>query len=389
MEKKYWLAVACRILLLISSFVATIFINRGLGVTAKGEYAYVVYLVEILYLFCSFGIGQSYATFKKRYGICVKKLFINLAFFQTMIIICLGLFVCFFVDFDYEYTIVFLVGIATLKVILSMVAVVENSIERNIILVVTNFLYISILFCLFLKSLLTVSAALICYAVNDILFVIFFLFRQEKNDNRVKDTNIIKQIYKVGFQTMAMMVLISANYSIDILMIKMKSTTYELGLYSVAVNFFNMFLLIPDSFKEVLFEDTTSKNFEKKRVTKIVRISYTICSMIFVGFVCFGKFAIDLFYGSEYIDAYLLTIILFLGGYFLLLFKIMQPVYITYGLQCKAIVYLTISVIVNVAMNLYLIPLYSSMGAAIASVVSYGVCGILFWYKFKSKGGII
>ena len=35
------------------------------------------------------------------------------------------------------------------------------------------------------------------------------------------------------------------------------SASYYVGLYSVGVNFSNMFLLIPDSFKEVLFGDST------------------------------------------------------------------------------------------------------------------------------------
>ena len=64
LSKKYWIAIICKMCFILTTFMATIFINRGLGVRTKGEYAYIINLVEMLYVIFSLGIGQTYSTFR-------------------------------------------------------------------------------------------------------------------------------------------------------------------------------------------------------------------------------------------------------------------------------------------------------------------------------------
>ena len=57
---------------------------------------------------------------------------------------------------------------------------------------------------------------------------------------------------------MIVMLLITINYRVDIVMIRHLSSSSEVGIYSVAVTLSNIFLVIPDAFKEVLFEKASN-----------------------------------------------------------------------------------------------------------------------------------
>ncbi len=178
---------------------------------------------------------------------------------------------------------------------------------------------------------------------------------------------------------MIVMLLISINYSVDTIMLKRMSASYYVGLYSVGVNFSNMFLLIPDSFKEVLFGDSTRNSFSKRIAINAIKVSLTASVICLFGFIFFGKFAIKAFYGVEYVPAYYITLILFLGSLSMIFFKILQPIYISHGNQKKAAFFLTCSAIANIAANYFLIPRLNAIGASIASAVSYTICGMLFF----------
>ncbi len=387
LEKKYWIAVVCKFCLIITSFLVTIFLNRGLGVAGKGEYAYIINFVEMLYIIFSIGLGQCYSTFKRALGGEIKNIFVALAFIQGIAVLILGYAIIGIRNVQFGMVIVTLTALAVVKVIISMIAVTEESIRRNIIQSVINLIYVLCLAGLFLVDRINLTTVLICYALNDI-FTITFLMKvyHLKPVYRMIRLKLIKQLYSVGIVTMIVMLLISINYSVDTIMLKRMSASYYVGLYSVGVNFSNMFLLIPDSFKEVLFGDSTRNSFSKRIAINAIKVSLTASVICLFGFIFFGKFAIKAFYGVEYVPAYYITLILFLGSLSMIFFKILQPIYISHGNQKKAAFFLTCSAIANIAANYFLIPRLNAIGASIASAVSYTICGMLFFLDYvKNK----
>lgn len=228
--------------------------------------------------------------------------------------------------------------------------------------------------------------ALICYGCTDLVTIIWFMVSYKMVPSlKGLDFAKARSIYKIGTITMIVMLLISMNYSVDTIMLRQLSDSYHTGIYSVGMAFSNMFLLIPDAFKEVLFGDSTKKSFTKDVAISSIKVSLLALSIIFVGFVVFGKFAITLFYGVEYLPSYQITLVLFLGSISMVFFKILQPVYIAYGKQNKAAVILTASAVLNIVVNYILIPKYQSMGAAIASAISYTLCGVVFLVDYVSE----
>lgn len=393
LDKKYWIAIICKLCIVITSFLITIVVNRGLGVSGKGEYAYVIKMVEMLYVFFSVGLGQAYATFKRSFGNQMRTSFLTLAIIHSFFVIVLGVFTTSIYYFDFCIPIITLTSIAVTNSIYSMMAVIEDSIQRNIILTIINIGYLIILCVLYFTQQLTLTMALTCFGLNEMVAILFFTFLYKFRLSLQEviityQNNTIAQMYRTGFITMVVLLLISINYSVDTIMLKQMSNSYHTGIYSVGVALSNMFLLIPDAFKEVLFGDSTQKYFTKNTAYSSIKVSLTALGFILFGFLLLGEPFIKFFYGPEYLPSYNVTLILFLGCISMVFFKILQPVYIAFGQQTKAAFFLMCSAILNVVINIFLIPVYFSIGAAVASAISYTFCGMLFFIDYMRSKNI-
>lgn len=382
--KKYIIAIVCKIIFVISSLLISIFINRGLGVAVKGKYAYIINIVEMLYIIGSLGLGQTYSTFKrKNTEKDIKTLFVTLSILQGFSFFIIGIFFQSIINFNYGIFICILTSLAIIRANLTLIAVIENSIKRNIISTIINLIYLILLLVLYVINKCSLITILILYGLNEIMRSCVYVYVYNLS---VRITEIsfkrLKEVYKLSIQTMVLTLLITINYSIDIIMLKNLSTDYNVGIYSVAVTFSNMFLLIPDAFKEVLFGDSTKKSFSSNIVFWAIKFSLMISLIILIAFLFLGKFMISILYGNNYIMSYNITLIIFIGSLSMIFFKILQPIYISYGKQKNAIIFLTISGIINIFFNYFLIPRYEYYGAAISTAISYTTCGLLFFYNY-------
>ena len=66
----------------------------------------------------------------------------------------------------------------------------------------------------------------------------------------------------------------------------------------------------------------------------------------------------------------------------MVIYKLIHPLYISKGKQIIVFIILLISVVINAICNSVLIPAFGIIGAAIASVVSYTICSLMFLIKF-------
>ena len=175
LTKEYWIAIICKLCVIITEFLITVFINRGLGIYVKGEYSYIIKVVEVLYIFFSFGIGQTYSTFKRSKGEDMKNLFVALGLSHTILIILFGGLYIFLVKPEYGISIVLLTAIAVLKVIVSMIAVIEKSITRNVLQAVINSVYMIGLFLLYISRTANLITVLFCYGISDVIRIVILM----------------------------------------------------------------------------------------------------------------------------------------------------------------------------------------------------------------------
>lgn len=116
----------------------------------------------------------------------------------------------------------------------------------------------------------------------------------------------------------------------------------------------------------------TKENFGEKKTKfiKVSRLNNAVSSIICIGFALFGRIAIQLVYGNEYMTAGKILFFL-IPYYFLYCASALYATYLDFMGHAKTRALWFISVIViNLSLNYLLIPKYGAGGAAVATNVS-------------------
>lgn len=382
--KMFKSSVIIKIITLILSFVNTIVINRALGTVLRGEYTFIINAANMLQLILNLGIGYSYSYFSKKGLEKSKQIFSTIILIQFIIY---SIILIFLINFNLSYSILlisFLSIILTLNLQIMFITMIEDIIKRNKILIKTSIIYTLglVISYYFLERSLTII--IFISAFKYIIEIVYLMYSYElyKVDFKNVNLKLFINILKIGFPTMIMTLLITLNYNIDIFIMKFTTNNYQIGLYGVAVSLATMVWVIPDAFKDVIFNRSAKEDCIRE-INVAIKINIILCIVIIIGFMLLGQSFLNIMYGSEYVESYSLVVILFVGTIPMILYKLIHPLYIANGKQIIVMIILMISVMINVMLNLMTIPKMGAIGAAISSVISYTICGVIFIIKYK------
>ena len=180
------------------------------------------------------------------------------------------------------------------------------------------------------------------------------------------------------------------NYQADVLLIGYFLSSRELGVYSVSVMFAKIIWILPDSIQKITFP--LISEFYAKKMDDPIKIVVDRCmkySSIFLVlssmfFVFFGKQIITLIFGAEFEQAYMPLNILLVGTVLFGITKSVGSIFASVGKPNLVYRIPLVSAIINVILNLILIPIYGINGAAIATTVSFLVSMVLMFYFMSS-----
>ena len=99
----------------------------------------------------------------------------------------------------------------------------------------------------------------------------------------------------------------------------------------------------------------------------------------------FGKPLIGFVYGAEFNDAYMVFLNISLGVLGMVFYKMIYAFNVVNGHKSVNFALLFVAAVINVVLNYFFILRWSINGAAIASTVSYTVCGVSFLIYFVCK----
>ena len=379
----YGKTVSYKLICVVIGFLNSILINRCLGVALRGEYTTITNWASLLQLFLNLGIGTTYPAFKRKYTGQAKTIFSTLTLAVTVIYLLVAVVLFSFVSTAIRFIIVIAL-LTTIENLLIFIAIVEDVSKRNVINVVTSCIHTCVLFLIFFfikKNLSAIFAAIILdHLVLCCSFV--YLYKLKEINFHLVTKKMLNEIFAIAIPAMLMNMLMYFNYHADILFLSaITKNNVEVGLYGTAVTLGNMLWIVPDAFKDILYNRAAKKDNPNEVIIAII-CNFVLCIVILLGFVILGKLFLKFMYGEEFVAAYPLVLMLFVGTLPMVLYKLIHPIYIANG-QTKDVVFLlAIAVASNFVGNLILIPKFEGMGAAIASVISYSICGIAFYLKF-------
>lgn len=393
LKNEYVFSVLTKILMVFVGFAHSVAIARFLGAELKGIMSSTQSIVNILAIIITFGVHEAYPFYRKKYGntnflnsymsyICVLHIIymiigIILSFFFTSAGI-VEVFAC------------ICAPISGYAIVSGYVCLVEYPRNRN-----AAFLSISILETIFAGILLFVTDSnyfwlFVLLVFSDLLKSVYFTYKLHFNFSlKYIHKELIVELLKFGFFPMLALLLTSLNYKIDIIMLNMSRniTMAQIGVYSIGVALADKTVYIPDAVKEILLSKL-AKGKKEEEVARATRMCFPISIIMVIAIFMVGAPLIDFLYGSEYSGAFSVTVICVFGTAVMVFFKMIAQYNVVNKKQIINVIMLSVSVLVNIVLNILLIPKYGIIGAAIASIIGYFICAIVFVVYFSKVSSI-
>jgi O-antigen/teichoic acid export membrane protein len=204
------------------------------------------------------------------------------------------------------------------------------------------------------------------------------------------DQEVISSLVKIGIVYAIAVVIMQLNYRVDILLLQELSTMREVGYYSLGVAISDKLWQLPSAIGLVVMsrsanvEDT---NRLDRDIAKLVRISFLIVLLSAIVLWVVIPYLLPLFYGQKFAPSIGVVRLMLPGIIMFVIVRILSGRFAGSG-QPKLLIGLFVPVLLlNIILNLFWIPSYGSLGAAMATNVSYsvGAIGILILFSVKMK----
>lgn len=181
------------------------------------------------------------------------------------------------------------------------------------------------------------------------------------------------------------------NSELSVLYLGFLSLDVDIAFFRIAVlasGFIVIFMQITDS----IVAPYLSQYYQEKKFTEIEQLIKKVCAItviltlpVFIVFVVLGKWMIVTFYGESYQLAYYPLVILSVGQLFNAVVGPVALLLVMTGQQ-KLVTWGTLfSLVVNIILHFFLVPLYGMIGAAIATSICLILWNILLWIQIKKK----
>lgn len=382
-------------------FVASIILARVLGPGGKGIYALIVLVPALMLKLGSLGIEAAnvYFTGSKQYGIkdiVSNSLFSSILLSSILISLFFGVFhLDIFQNFlgsnqinpFYLWLVVLTVPFSLLSGFLISIFLGKEKIiiynKINIFQAIFQLIAITV-FVVILKQ--GVLGAVISYVLGIIglaLVVILFITKFTKitfSFNR----KLLKDSTKYGLKAYFGNLTQFLNYRLDMLLVAAFLTPASVGFYSIAVGIAERLWMLPGAIATVLFPRISSiKNKEANNLTpRIARHTFLIIFVFSLILALIAKPLIKILFGSVFLPSVVPLIILLpgiiaLGGCKILTADLAgrgKPQFGTYAAFA--------SLVVNIPLNLWLIPKWGISGAAFASSTAYITATLMVMVAF-------
>ncbi|KGK98092.1 hypothetical protein LI82_10155 [Methanococcoides methylutens] len=234
------------------------------------------------------------------------------------------------------------------------------------------------------------SAYLMSIIIPSIIISIYFLKKHKLfgvEDFQFIDKSMIKELLTFSIPLLAVSIILTLMSWTDTLMLGYFKTAKDVGIYNSAVPLANLLTIIIGSLSFV-YVPVMSQLYGKNQIRELGR-SYVVSTkwcfigtlpLFFILFV-FPDFILNLFFGPRYISASIVLQILSLEFIINSYFGLNYYTLMTVGKSKFLMNCSLVGAVMNILLNIILIPIWGVAGAAIASTLSFVFIEILMSIK--------
>ncbi len=391
MLKKFGIVSLANFISVVMVFIFQAVATRFLTPNDYGIFSKWLVTIGYLELSLALGLDSSLLNFSKKNispSFNVSRNFIVYFFISVILFLFILPFKSSFI-----YLLGLLVTVISLAVRSSLRAYFQYYEKFNIysILLISKSLPILIGFLLpffYLKN-LSVNEAIIIYSSGTVISLIFVFIIYIKNE-RIKKVRLNKvwdvEYFKFGIKSILGKVISLLLYALDIYIISFLLDNKSVAYYYVAVGLSKVTWFIADSAGNILYPKfIKSKDNNPLEVLNnsslLIEIVLLFNILSLIVFALLGNILLSIIYESSYILAYKTVLILIIGGQGMVYYKIMSRFLASRNRWKEIYLSLIVAIIINIILNFILIPIWGIEGAALASMVSYWLCGYIISYK--------
>ena len=270
---------------------------------------------------------------------------------------------------------------------------VENSlipyeIIRPLLMIIFIFFFVN-----FVQKNITVNKTIILNIISILFVIIISYLLLKKSLNFVKSKALYKnkQWLKYGFAFFLITVTTTINTRADILMLGMFGYAEKVGVYNIAVKF-SQFIIIPlfisnKVIAPYISELSVSRKKElSKLIKKMTRLVFFMGTIILLMIITLGEYVLD-YFGKGFDYGYISMLILGTGQIISVFFGPGNHILSMSKFEKTVLLGTISSTIINLLLNLILIPYFDITGAAIATSVSNVFLSITLFILVSNKLG--
>lgn len=393
-----------QLFILIIGFSSGIILARVLGPDGRGIFSSLLVYPTIIVSLLTLGINQSivYYIGTKKYseseiiGVAFLLLFI-LSIFGTFLSI--GIF-SYVKNPNYNQTLILLASL-TVPAQLTLnyfygILIGKQQIDKynKIISLLPVITFVLIIVFVIFGRIYIVGAALATLLAQ--IGLAIYALRSIKKECSLKIRylpDLIKKMSSLGLIYALSLFILNLNYRVDIIILENLSNPTEIGQYTIGVSFAELLWQLPAAFGTVIFSYSANSRDPNKFSHDLAKVLRIIFPVVLIGSIIIyysSDYFIPFLYGKEYIPSIKMLKILLPGIVMMSFFKI-----INMDLAGKGKPYVTITLffpalLINIILNILLIPNFGGCGSAFASTVSYTIASasILYYYLKITQLGL-
>ena len=225
-------------------------------------------------------------------------------------------------------------------------------------------------------------AALVEIALGSIGLVIAFSSTGNSFNDLKANRKVIAELLRESWPLLLSGLAITLYMRIDQVMLGNMAGEHEVGLYSAALKLSEAWYIVPAIIMSSLMPAiTTAKTESKDKYYGLVKKSFTLLAraayLVAIPMTIFSVPLITVLFGESYQDAGNILAIHIWSALFVFMGVAQGPWMINEGLAKISLFNTSTGAVLNIILNLLLIPSYGAIGCAIATTASYSFSGWL------------
>jgi O-antigen/teichoic acid export membrane protein len=389
--------------MVLIGLASSVIIARYLGPEKKGIYSVLMAFVSFLLYLGNYGITNALCYYSASGKIKEKELFQHafmLSALSSLSIILIGGFLYFAIPKFHNINISY-ITLALLFLVTSMN--IFNNYFINIFLgqkkinfvnftsLARNLSELFFIYFLIITLKLNILGAIYAYIIASLMLFLIIYQKSYKflKFNTIENNykNLIK-ILSFGLKAYLSNLFLYINLYLDLFLIYYFLGATSTGIYSIASTLIRQFGFLPVAINQIIlpFSVKDIKNSRSKILNNSITILIIFYLIVFIMFYFYGQSIITLFFGDQFSDSNNPLRILLLSMLPLGLWRIFSGQIYGLNLPEKNILSSGLAALINIAMNITLIPRLGIIGAAYSSVISYTImCAVSYIQISKNR----